>query len=42
MRGDILDMKLNKTEADFVAHNLINFYLSPEIYQNLIHKFNHD
>ena len=42
MRGDILDYQINKKEADFTAHNLINFYLSPEIYENFIHKFNHN
>ena len=42
MRGDIIDFKLNKSEADYLAHNLINFYLSPEIYENFIRKFNHD
>jgi ATP synthase F1 complex assembly factor 1 len=42
MRGDIIEFKMSKAEADFTAHNLINFYLSPEIYENFIHKFNHD
>ena len=42
MRGDIMDFKIDKKEADYIAHNLINFYISPEIYENFIHKFNHD
>jgi hypothetical protein len=29
MRGDILDGKMLKEEAGFVAHNLLNFYISP-------------
>ena len=42
MRGDIIDIKLDKQEANFLAHNLMNFYLSAEIYENFIRTFNHD
>jgi hypothetical protein len=42
MRGDIIDIKLSKDEANFLSHNLMNFYLSVDIYENFIHKFNHD
>ncbi len=42
MRGDIVDLKLDRDEANFISHTLMNFYLAPEIYENFIHKFNHD
>ena len=42
MRGDIIDIKLSKDEANFISHNLMNFYLSADIYDNFIHRFNHD
>ena len=41
MRADIIDIKLDKKEAAYICHNLMNFYIYTQIYDGFIYDFNH-
>lgn len=41
IRGDIIDMKINKKEAEQVWKNTIQLYFEPNLFEEFIVNFNH-
>ncbi len=41
VRGDIIDYKLNKEEAQFVLENTMKLYMTNDLYMEFIFNFNH-